>query len=61
MNYKELERKLKKAGCYYIDDGTNHANWYSPKTGLRFQVPRHGRQEVPTGTCNRILKDAGLK
>ncbi|HJA82059.1 MAG TPA: type II toxin-antitoxin system HicA family toxin [Candidatus Mediterraneibacter intestinipullorum] len=25
------------------------------------RIPRHGSREIPTGTANRILKDAGLK
>lgn len=29
-------------------------------TGKQFAVPRH-KAEIPTGTANKILKDAGLK
>ncbi|MBU5681490.1 type II toxin-antitoxin system HicA family toxin [Blautia sp. MSJ-9] len=24
-------------------------------------IPRHGSKEIPTGTVNRILNDAGIK
>lgn len=61
MKTSELKRKLRKAGCYLSEEGTRHEEWHSPITGKYFQVPRHDSQEVRTGTCNKILKDAGLK
>jgi len=57
----ELRRMLKKAGCRKDSDGTNHEWWINPKTGQKFQVPRHKTQEVATGTLKQILKSAGLK
>lgn len=61
MRTKELVKLLRSAGCYKKREGANHEIWYSPITGATFQVGRHGSEEVPTGTVNRILKDAGLK
>lgn len=61
MKGTELKKLLIKGGCYKYRDGTNHDIWISPKTGERFSVPRHDSKEIPIGTCNRILKDAGLK
>ncbi len=29
--------------------------------GVIIPVPNHSSKEVPTGTCNKILKMAGLK
>ena len=52
---------LKAAGCYKIREGSNHEIWFSPITGKIFQVGRHAKEEVRSGTCNRIMKDAGLK
>ena len=62
MKYKELEKMVKKAGCY--DTGAQQAGhplWYSPKTGMTFQMSNHGSEEVAKGTLNQILKRAGLK
>lgn len=62
MKYNELEKKLKKAGCY--DTGNQmagHPIWYSPKTKKEFKMSNHGAEEVATGTLNAILKAAGLK
>lgn len=62
MNYKELERKLKKEGCYDTKRQMNgHPIWYSPKTGAYFKTSNHKTQEVATGTLNSILKAAGIK
>ncbi|WP_194976850.1 type II toxin-antitoxin system HicA family toxin [Aquiflexum lacus] len=61
MKYSELERKLKKSGCYLVDDGGGHPIWYSPITRKEFQTSHHKTQEVKKGTLNSILKDAGIK
>ncbi len=62
MKYKELEKKLKKEGCY--DTGkqmSGHPIWYSPITDKYFKMSNHGSEEVATGTLNAILKAAGIK
>lgn len=61
MRTSELVKMLKAAGCYKIREGSNHEIWFSPITGKIFQVGRHATEEVRSGTCNRIMKDAGLK
>ena len=60
MKTPELLKKLKKSKCELIRSGSRHDIWYSPITGKQFTVPRH-KAEIPTGTANKILKDAGLK
>lgn len=62
MKYSELERKLKKIGCFYTGEQQNgHPVWESPKTGKRFCMSNHGKEEVATGTLSAIKKAAGLK
>ncbi|SDE69698.1 type II toxin-antitoxin system HicA family toxin [Riemerella columbipharyngis] len=46
MKYSELERKLKKAGCYVVREGKKHPLWFSPKTGETFPTGRHENEEV---------------
>ena len=61
MKYSELERLVKKAGCY--DTGrqqAGHPLWYSPKTGKMFQMSNHGSQEVASGTLKKIKQAAGI-
>lgn len=62
MKYNELIKRLKRFGCY--DTGTQangHPLWYSPISDKTFRMSNHQSQEVPRGTLNRILKDAGLR
>ena len=60
MKVSELKRILKKHGCTELAPGKEHDVWYSPMTEAKFRVPRHQSKEVPTGTCDRILKQAGI-
>lgn len=60
MKTSELVKLLKKYGCYLVREGGNHQIYRSPITGNVIQVWRHAK-EVPTGTVNKILKDAGIK
>lgn len=62
MKYSELEKKVKKKGCFDTKEQQNgHPLWYSPVTGKFFQMSNHGSEEVAKGTLNAILKAAGLK
>ena len=61
IKYSELERELRKNGCYILKEGSNHSIWYSPITDQKFTVPRHKTQDVPKGTLRSILKAAGLE
>jgi predicted RNA binding protein YcfA (HicA-like mRNA interferase family) len=62
VKYNELEKIVKKNGCYDIGrQMAGHPLWYSPVTGRYFQMSNHGSEEVATGTLNKILKAAGLK
>lgn len=60
MKTSELLKLLKKGNCKLIRNGSRHDVWYSDVTGKQFTVPRH-KAEIPVGTLNNILKDAGLK
>ena len=62
MKYNELEKKIKKIGCYDTgEQQAGHPLWYSPVTGMFFTMSNHGIGEVATGTLNSIKKAAGLK
>ena len=60
MKTQELIKLLKKNKCYVLRNGSRHDIWFSERTGKQFTVPRH-KAEIPVGTLNNILKDAGLK
>jgi len=46
MKYSEVERKLKKAGCYQDGEMGGHPLWYSPLTGKLFKMSHHKSQEA---------------
>ncbi len=60
MKTQELLKMLKKSNCELLRNGSRHDIWYSPVTEKQFTVPRH-KAEIPVGTLNNILKDAGLR
>jgi len=60
MTAKELKRKLVVNG-WKITQGTNHELATHPdKPGVLIPIHRHAG-DIPTGTLNKMLKDAGLK
>lgn len=61
MKYSEIERKLKKAGCYWVRDGSRHPIWFSPITRKEFELSYHLSQEAKFGTMKSISKDSGVK
>jgi len=61
MKYAEAEKKLKAAGCYWVDDGSRHPLWYSPLTGKQFAMSYHRSEEIATGTKHQISKLSGVK
>ncbi|WP_294159186.1 type II toxin-antitoxin system HicA family toxin [uncultured Selenomonas sp.] len=61
MTTAELIRLLKANGCFLYEHGSRHDRWKSPKTGKKFSVGRHAKEEVAKGTLKRILNDAGIE
>ena len=44
MKYNQFFAELTAAGCYVLRHGANHDIWYSPKTGNKFALSRHGKK-----------------
>lgn len=62
MKYSELEKLLKKEGCFPTNkEESGHPLWYSPKTNLYFTMSHHHAREVASGTLRAILKAAGVR
>jgi predicted RNA binding protein YcfA (HicA-like mRNA interferase family) len=60
MKSTELHRKAVKLGWELLyQEGTSHR--YYGRNGEIVCIPYHGAKEVPTGTCNKILKAIGAK
>ena len=60
MKTQELIKLLRKNRCYILRNGSRHDIWYSEITQKQFALPRH-KADIPIGTLNNILKDAGVK
>ena len=55
MKRRDLERKLRIAGCYLKREGASHSLWINPKTGVVETVPRHS--EIKEPLAKKILKN----
>jgi len=60
VKYSELLKLFRQRGIIFIQHGKRHDLYYSPITHKKIPVPRHSA-EIPTGTLNNILKDAGIE
>jgi len=54
MKRKDLERKLRIAGCYLKREGSSHSLWINPKTGIIEAVPRHSEIKEPLAVKSHI-------
>jgi predicted RNA binding protein YcfA (HicA-like mRNA interferase family) len=62
MKYSELEKSLRKMGCYNTNqEESGHPLWYSPITNTYFAMSHHHSREVASGTLLKILKVAGIR
>jgi mRNA interferase HicA len=54
MNRRQLEKRLRIAGCFLKREGSSHSLWINPKTGIIEAVPRH--TEIKEPLAKKILK-----
>jgi len=61
LKFSELVRLLKKNGFELMREKGSIR--YYAKTGVDklIRIDYHGSREIPTGTCDAILKAAGIK
>jgi mRNA interferase HicA len=55
MKRRDLERKLRIAGCYLKREGSAHSLWINPKDGATEAVPRHA--DIKELLAKKILKN----
>jgi predicted RNA binding protein YcfA (HicA-like mRNA interferase family) len=55
MKRKDLEKKLRIAGCYLKREGGSHSLWINPKSGVVETVPPH--KEIKEPLANKILRN----
>ncbi|MCL2203969.1 MAG: type II toxin-antitoxin system HicA family toxin [Defluviitaleaceae bacterium] len=63
MKFKEIEKFIKSDGWYRIKakSGTSHRQYKHPTKSGKVTIAYHGSDEIPLGTVNNILRQAGLK
>ncbi len=55
MKRRDLELKLRIAGCHVKREGGSHSLWINPKNGVIEAVPRHN--EIKEPLAKKILKN----
>ena len=61
MTFSELTRLLEQNGFKVVKE-KGSIRYYGKKGWDKIvRIDYHGSREIPTGTCNAILKAAGLK
>jgi len=61
LKFNELVRLLEKNGFKVVKEKGSIRYYGKPGWERLIRVDYHGAKEVPTGTCNAILKAAGIK
>jgi predicted RNA binding protein YcfA (HicA-like mRNA interferase family) len=60
MTASEVIKRLKKAGFVFDRYAKgSHEIWYNPETKRRVTIPNHPGTDIPKGTLNAIIKEAG--
>jgi predicted RNA binding protein YcfA (HicA-like mRNA interferase family) len=60
LNSKAIVKQLRKAGWALESVRGSHHKFKNPETGKVVIVP-HPKKDLPSGTAQAILKQAGLK
>jgi predicted RNA binding protein YcfA (HicA-like mRNA interferase family) len=61
MKFSELVRLLERNDFTLVREKGSIRYYTKPGLNKLIRVDYHGTKEVPTGTCNAILKAAGLQ
>lgn len=59
MKRRDLERRLRRAGCYLKREGDSHSLWINPLSGVTEAVPRHS--EITEPLARKILRNLGAE
>jgi predicted RNA binding protein YcfA (HicA-like mRNA interferase family) len=61
MKFSELIRLLERNGFKVIREKGSIRYYAKPGLDKLIRIDYHGAREIPSGTCEAILKAAGLK
>lgn len=60
MTFKEIEKVILNDGWTYKSTAGSHNQYIHPSKPGKVTIPKH-KGDLPKGTINSILKQAGLK
>ncbi len=61
MKFSELVRLLERNGFELVREKGSIRYYGKPDIDRLIRIDYHGQREIPKGTCDAILKAAGLK
>ena len=61
MKFSELLRLLERNGFELVKEKGSIRYYAKPGVDKLLRIDYHGSREVPTGTCEAILKAAGVR
>ncbi|EOH97913.1 type II toxin-antitoxin system HicA family toxin [Enterococcus pallens] len=61
MKAKEMIKLLESDGWYEKNQKGSHRHFLHPTKKGKVTVPEHGSKDIPKGTANNILSQAGLR
>ena len=59
MKRRDLEKRLRLAGCFMKREGKSHSLWINLKTGVIEAIPRH--TDIKEPLAKKILKRLGTE
>jgi predicted RNA binding protein YcfA (HicA-like mRNA interferase family) len=60
MKWNELKKLAEASGWYLLKHGKKHDIYVHPTNRNRLVIGRHGSEEVPVGTCMKLIKQMGI-
>ncbi len=61
MKVRDIIKLLEKDGCFLKQTRGSHRQYKHPTKTGRVTLPGHPSDDLPPGTLNSVLKQAGLK
>jgi predicted RNA binding protein YcfA (HicA-like mRNA interferase family) len=61
MKVRDLVKLIEQDGWYHVRTTGSHRHFYHPTKPGTVTVPGHPGKDIPEGTRNSVLKQAGFK
>jgi predicted RNA binding protein YcfA (HicA-like mRNA interferase family) len=61
MKVRDLMKLVEQDGWYHVRTTGSHRHYYHPTKPGTVTIPGHPGKDIPEGTKNSVLKQAGLK